>query len=77
MRSRYNVNILIGGQVFRCTVCGGQQFALREIKMNTTGMSWLDLDWANASADGAVCLNCDYVHQFYGNNHQAVRADGS
>ncbi len=55
-----------------CLVCGGTSYAQREIKMNTTGMSFLDLDWLNKSADGAICLRCGYVHTFLGDAHQWV-----
>ena len=53
-----------------CHVCEGNLFLQREIKMNTTGMSFLDLDWANKSADGAICRRCGYVHTFMGNGLQ-------
>ena len=47
--------VLPSGQPLSCLVCGGQRFTRREIKMNTTGMTFMDLDWANRSGDGAVC----------------------
>jgi len=55
-----------------CHVCGGLTFASREVKMTTTGMTFLDLDWLNKSADGVICLRCGYVHVFMGNAHQYV-----
>ncbi len=55
-----------------CHVCGGLLFASREVKMTTTGMTFLDLDWLNKSADGVICLRCGYVHVFMGNAHQYV-----
>ena len=56
--------VLPGGQVLACLVCGGREFERREIKLNTSGMSFLGLDWANRSADGAICRRCGYVHSF-------------
>lgn len=53
-----------------CQVCGGVEFARREIKMTTTGMTLLDLDWLNKSADGAVCARCGFVHTFLADAHQ-------
>jgi predicted nucleic-acid-binding Zn-ribbon protein len=53
-----------------CLVCGGLMFASREIKMTTTGMTFLDLDWLNRSAEGAICLRCGFVHTFLGDAHQ-------
>jgi predicted nucleic-acid-binding Zn-ribbon protein len=58
-----------------CHACGGLLFARREIKMTTTGMTFLDLDWLNRSADGAICIRCGYVHTFMGDAHQWVAPD--
>jgi hypothetical protein len=55
-----------------CLVCGGLFFAQREIKMTTTGMTFLDLDWLNRSAEGAICVRCGFVHTFMGDAHQWV-----
>ena len=52
------------GAALSCVVCGGQRFARREVKLNTSGMSFMGLDWANRSGDGAVCRACGYVHTF-------------
>lgn len=52
------------GAVLSCLVCGGQRFARREVKLNTTGMTFMDLDWANRSGDGAICESCGFVHTF-------------
>lgn len=55
-----------------CQVCAGLLFARREIKMTTTGMTFLDLDWANKSGDGAICVRCGFVHTFMARAHQWV-----
>lgn len=52
------------GAVLACLVCGGRAFSHREIKLNTTGMTFMDLDWANRSGDGAICRACGFVHTF-------------
>jgi predicted nucleic-acid-binding Zn-ribbon protein len=54
----------------RCHVCQGNEFAQREIKMTTTGMTFMDLDWLNRSADGAICVRCGFVHTFMAEAHQ-------
>jgi len=56
----------INGQVFRCLVCQGGLFTSRNIKLNTTGMEFFDLAWANKSSLGVICSNCGYVHEFLG-----------
>lgn len=55
-----------------CHVCGGLVFAGREIKMTTTAMTFLDLDWLNRSAEGVICVRCGFVHTFMGDAHQWV-----
>lgn len=63
-------------QVFlACQVCKGLVFERREIKMTTTGMTFMDLDWLNRSADGAICRRCGFVHSFMGDAHQWVAPD--
>ena len=57
-------------RTFSCHVCGGTTFIQREVQLNTAGMSFLDLDWLNRAADGAVCESCGYVHLFFGHQHQ-------
>ncbi|MEV4417922.1 hypothetical protein [Catellatospora sp. NPDC049609] len=56
----------INGEVFRCVVCQGGLFTSRSIKLNTGGMEFLDLAWANKSSLGVICTNCGYVHEFLG-----------
>ncbi len=67
-----HVFVLPTQRFLACQVCEGLVFAQREIKMTTTGMTFFDLDWLNASADGAICVRCGYVHTFMGNAHQWV-----
>lgn len=57
-------SVLIHGNELACVVCRSDQFYSREIKMQTTGMTFFDLDWANKSAEGAICDSCGYVHMF-------------
>lgn len=67
-----HVFIRPGQRFLACHTCGGLLFAQREIKMTTTGMTFMDLDWLNRSADGAICVRCGYVHTFMGDGHQWV-----
>lgn len=67
-----HVFIRPGQRFLACHTCGGLVFAQREIKMTTTGMTFMDLDWLNRSADGAICVRCGYVHTFMGDGHQWV-----
>jgi hypothetical protein len=66
----------VRGRALRCLVCGGGGFWSRTIKLNTSGMEFLDLGWANASALGLICAECGYVHEFAGKAVQLWKADG-
>lgn len=57
----------VNGEEFSCLVCRGELFLTRDIKLNTTGMEFLDLGWANRSSLGVICIACGYVHEFLGN----------
>ena len=48
----------------RCLVCRGQQFSDREIKLNTSGMEFLGMEWANRSGTAIICDQCSFVHTF-------------
>jgi predicted nucleic-acid-binding Zn-ribbon protein len=70
-----HVFVLPSQKFLQCHACGGLLFAQREIKMTTTGMTFMDLDWLNRSADGAICIRCGFVHTFMGQGHQWVNPD--
>lgn len=61
---------------FTCLVCEGREFASREIKLNTTGMEFFDLGWANRSSLGVICVSCGYVHEFVGDAVEFREIDG-
>lgn len=52
------------GLKLECVICKGTKFWIRETLMNTKGMSFFNLDWANKSATNYVCNDCGYVHWF-------------
>jgi hypothetical protein len=49
---------------FTCLNCGGGSFTEREVKLNTSGMSFAGLDWANKSGEGYICNHCGFMHTF-------------
>lgn len=57
---------LANGNRLTCVVCGHDSFVHREVLMNTAGLTFLDLDWANRAGDGAICRACGFVHTFLG-----------
>ena len=56
----------IAGKLVHCSHCGGSRFDEREGKINTTGMSFIGLDWANQSAKVLVCQECGHLEWFLG-----------
>ncbi|MBB1251810.1 zinc ribbon domain-containing protein [Streptomyces alkaliterrae] len=59
-----NVRAYVNDRQVRCAFCGHERFNERSIKLNTAGMSFFDLDWANKSATGLICADCGYVQMF-------------
>ena len=55
----------VAGYKLVCPVCGGESFLYRQTLLNTTGMTFLKLDWANANADNYYCANCGYIFWFH------------
>jgi len=54
----------VEGQDVHCPHCGGQEFAEGSAQLNTAGMTFLDLDWANKSAHTLMCTNCSRIEWF-------------
>ena len=44
-----------------CPICGGKKFFDRKTLMNTVGMTFFDLDWANPEATNFICEDCSYI----------------
>ena len=55
-----------GAKLCRCLVCGGGEFWDREVMLNSSGMEFFNMAWANQSALGLLCATCGYVHEFVG-----------
>jgi len=55
---------IIRGKKLVCPICEEKKFWTRETLMNTAGMSFFNLDWANKRAINYVCDNCGYVYWF-------------
>ena len=62
-----------GGVVLQCQHCGSESFRHRKSQLNTSILSFFDLDWLNVSADVFVCDDCGFLHWFL----EGARADGA
>lgn len=58
-----------------CLVCRGQLFTDREIKLNTSGMEFLGMEWANQSGTALICDRCGFVHTFAGGQFELWAPD--
>ena len=47
-----------------CKHCGGGSFNHRMSQLNTSKLTFFNLDWLNASADVYVCDDCGFLHWF-------------
>lgn len=75
MFKRKPVTAMVGDRPIQCLVCGGEQFWDRAVQLNTSGMEFLGIEWANASATGLICADCGYVHEFVGKALQLYKSD--
>ncbi len=61
---------------FQCHVCQGQLFVERSVQLNTSGMEFLGIEWANRGATGLICETCGYVHLFMSDSIGMWEPDG-
>lgn len=54
----------VSGKQVNCPFCGHDYFFRRDIKLNTTGMSFFGFDWLNQSAKALVCAECGRIEWF-------------
>ncbi len=64
-KSREVEPVEVAGKELVCPICGGRDFWQRETQLNTSGMTLLGLEWANASATNYVCDYCGYMFWFH------------
>jgi hypothetical protein len=54
----------VAGVILKCPICENNEFWTRKTLMNTPGLTFLSLDWANRNADNYVCSSCGHVLWF-------------
>lgn len=54
----------VEGRRVTCPHCGGEDFAEGSAQLNTAGMTFLELDWANKSAHTLMCAQCSRIEWF-------------
>ena len=54
----------VAGRQVTCSHCGCTEFEQSHAQLNTAGLTFLDLDWANRSATIYICKNCGHIEWF-------------
>ena len=55
---------LVADKQVVCPHCGSNEFALGSAQLNTTGMTFVGLDWADKSAYTLMCAHCGRIEWF-------------
>ena len=58
----------IKGKTLCCGHCEWDRFKRHIVQLNTAGMTFLDLDFLNQSAEVLQCTSCGYLHWFLGSD---------
>lgn len=61
---RDSARFSVGGAVVRCPHCGGDEFDGASALLNTRGLTFLGLDFANRDGFLLVCRQCTHVDWF-------------
>lgn len=63
-RKKQVTSYFVKGHQLYCPICKHEQFWTRETLMNTPGMTFFGIEWANKSAQNYICNNCGHVLWF-------------
>ena len=54
----------VNGVKVTCIHCGHNRFEFGDAQLNTAGMTFLNLDWANSTASLLSCKKCSFIMWF-------------
>lgn len=54
----------VAGKAVQCSHCKHDRFVEGRAQLNTAGLTFLNLDWANRSAATLTCTNCGKIDWF-------------
>jgi hypothetical protein len=75
MTARKPVHAAIGNAWITCQVCGSDLFRERAVLLNSVGLEFFKMAWADETATGLICWDCGYVHLFVNKDIRLYRAD--
>ena len=54
----------VAGKAVTCSHCAHDTFVEGRAQLNSAGMTFLGLDWANRSAATLLCVRCGHIEWF-------------
>ncbi|MFE9880315.1 hypothetical protein [Streptomyces sp. NPDC005784] len=67
------VRAALGEIWITCQICEGDLFRVRDVLLNSAGMEFFTLAWADENATGLICWRCGYVHLFVNKDIKVYR----
>jgi uncharacterized protein len=61
----------VAGKAVVCGHCAADRFIEGRAQLNTAGMSFMNLDWANRTAATLACTACGHIHWFLADPEEA------
>jgi predicted nucleic-acid-binding Zn-ribbon protein len=61
----------VAGKAVICAHCGRNSFVEGRAQLNTAGMTFLNLDWANRTAATLTCTSCGRIEWFLADPEEA------
>ena len=55
---------VVADKPVRCGHCAGDRFVEGRAQLNTAGLSFMNLDWANRTAATLTCTSCGRIEWF-------------
>lgn len=60
----YIITYEVKGRLVTCPQCGHEHFSEGSAQLNTAGMTFLGLDWADRSATILICKQCGRIEWY-------------
>jgi predicted nucleic-acid-binding Zn-ribbon protein len=54
----------VDGKPVRCPHCGGSEFAISSVMLNSRGRTAFGVDWADPSASILICAECGRIEWY-------------
>ncbi len=60
-KNRETAQLIVKGKAVRCPMCNHEWFWEKKVLLNSRGMTFIGLDWANRESRAMVCDDCGHV----------------